>query len=287
MAASIIAPVNYVDATAGRNNALTFDQRQPGPGASELIQGGDRQHVTISDGRTMAEHFSLDCQGFEFITPEFDLSTLTPLLASLDQNVSAEPRDEWIRQHFYPELETYLATRFGASRVFTFDHTIRANTSSQAEKSTRRRAPVKTVHNDYTPFSAQRQLQQTLQEQGIDGEPFSRYQFINLWMPVLHKVEESPLGMIDLRTASADDFHYLRVIYPHRVGQISAISANPNHRWIWFSDMQPGEALLLRVFDSRHQGGITGVPHSAFDLPGQAAQRQRTSLEIRTIALYE
>ena len=106
-------------------------------------------------------------------------------------------------------------------------------------------------------------------------------------MPVLHPVEESPLGMIDLRTASADDFHYLRVIYPHRVGQISAISANPNHRWIWFSDMQPGEALLLRVFDSRHQGSITGVPHSAFDLPGQAARRQRTSLEIRTIALYE
>ena len=52
---------------------------------------------------------------------------------------------------------------------------------------------------------------------------------------------------------------------------------------VWRS--APGEALLLKVFDSRYPEGILGTPHTAADpvnTPDNA--RNRNSLEVRVIA---
>lgn len=304
------AQVNYADAQAGKRNELFFDQRTPGPGASQLIQAVDQRQVTMHNGRFLladGEVFSLESQGFELIKPDLDVSILNQSITSLDQQSAdqTQQRDQYIQQYSYPQVQRYLAEKLQADQVLIFDHTLRANAGTPhsktsvketsertAEKSTQRRSPVKTVHNDYTALSAERQLQHTLNEHGINPEDFSRYQFVNIWLPLLNPVEESPLAMIDLRSVEAADFHNLKVIYPQRDGQISAISANSHHRWVWFSDMEPGEALLLRVFDSRDKSQISGVPHTAFDLPdnylssGQTPLR-RTSLEIRTIALFK
>lgn len=296
------ARVNYADALAGNRNELIFDQRAPGPGASQLIQAVDQRQVVMHNGRRLlsdGEIFSLEHQGFELIKSAFDLSNLNPSIKLLDQQSlqQSQQRDQTIHQYIYPQISRYLTEKLSADQLLIFDHTLRANTQNQrsqavAEKSTQRRSPVKTVHNDYTPRSAERQLHQTLGEHGIKPQQYSRYQFINIWLPLLHRVEESPLAMIDLRSVEASDFHNLKVIYPQREGQISAISANPHHRWVWFSHMEPDEALLLRVFDSREQGRISGVPHTAFDLPDDYyhpgdTPKRRTSLEIRTIALFK
>ncbi|WP_299588652.1 CmcJ/NvfI family oxidoreductase [uncultured Microbulbifer sp.] len=288
------ANINYADPSAD----LVYDQRHTGPGPASLIEQVIPQQVTLHDGRQLSaagEAFSLTEQGFELVEPnlEIDLHQLDETLRALDSvsnhALAPQARDTLIRTQWYPALQKWLATHLGAEHVLTFDHTLRAQASadSNTEKSRSRRAPVKIVHNDYTPWSAQRQLHQTLPEYNLNPRDFPRYQFVNLWLPLLNPVEESPLAMVDLRSVVETDFHKMRLIYPEREGQISVISPNPKHRWIWFSAMRPGEGLLLRVFDSEHTGTITGTPHSAFDLPDSENAVRRTSIEVRTIALYK
>lgn len=290
----LIAMINYADSNAAIDDQLRFDQTLPGPGNSQLLPAINQQYVAITDGRasiSQGKEFSLEKQGFELVQPGFCLSPLRPFFQQLDMqsDEQAQQRDILIRQQSYPQFEHYLLNKLGAQQILTFDHTIRANGSNAREQSTQRRAPVKTVHNDYTSMSANRQLKQTLEKHKLPADDFRYFQFVNIWIPLLNPVEESPLAVMDIRSASGRDFHDLKVIYPHREGQISVLSANPTHCWYWFSHMQPDEALLLRVFDSRYRGNITGVPHTAFDLPQRSANqpvRQRISLEVRTIALF-
>jgi len=288
------ATINY----ANTDSELVYDHRKAGPGPTHLLDEVNPQSMPIQDGRTLqaaGEEFSLAIQGFKLVRPQLaiDLHQLDDVLKALDLHTAncttPAERDRLIRSEWYPAIEAWMAQHLGAAHVLTFDHTLRAQPSAEGptEQSRSRRSPVKTVHNDYTPWSADRQLRQTLPEHGLNTEEYSRYKFINLWLPLLRTVKESPLAMADLRSVDEADFHKMRLIYPEREGQISVISANPKHRWIWFSDMQPGEGLLLRVFDSKQQGPITGVPHTAFDLPGSSDAPRRTSIELRTIALFE
>lgn len=286
----LMALVNYVDPEAGE---LVFDQRHTGPGKSQLVEGIDAQSVAIQDGRLLAnqgEVFSLQQQGFELVKDAFNLRNLDHFFGQLDEtnsSVTAE-RDRLIKQDWYPVITDYLKQKLQADAVLMFDHTLRTDTrqTSQTEQSTQRRATVKTVHNDYTDWSSERQLKETLAVHGLDPNDYTRYQFVNVWLPLLRPVTESPMAMVDLRSAADDDFHNLRLLYPTREGQISVISANPEHRWVWFSDMTPEEALLLKVYDSQNNSRISGVPHTAFDL-NTMAQHKRISIEIRTIALHE
>ncbi|WP_444926242.1 CmcJ/NvfI family oxidoreductase [Microbulbifer sp. TRSA002] len=290
----VTAIIHYADPSSD----LVYDKRSEGPGPANLVENVISQQVHIYDGRalkTAGERFRTDTQGFELVRPMLgiNLRQLDDALHALDQPSGSSPspqeRDQLIRTQWYPAIESWIAAHLGAAKVLTFDHTLRAQPSTDAtpELSRSRRSPVKLVHNDYTPWSAERQLKETLEARGYKPSDYPRYQFINLWLPLLRPVQESPLAMVDLRTVAASDFHNMRLIYPERKGQISVLSFNPVHRWIWFSDMQPGEGILLRVFDSQHRGDVTGVPHCAFDLPGSAGAPRRTSLEIRTIVLFD
>ncbi|MGX1203184.1 CmcJ/NvfI family oxidoreductase [Marinobacter sp. MBR-105] len=255
--------INYVQPVGG----LEYDQRYKGPGASELTQSVDTRHIDVTDIRNQANDFNLDDQGFEAVRVAFDFDNY--------QN------DDAIREHLYPQVIEYLRDQLKASEVLIFDHTYRS--TSRQDQTIHNRAPVKTVHNDYTEKSAlHRMLEETEQRPELRDRP---YRLVNLWMPVGHRVEESPLAVLDINTVAADDFHRIKLVYPDRIGEIAGISYNPDHRWYYLSDMEPGEALLLKVFDSRSPAGIFGTPHTAADpvnTPDNA--RNRNSLEVRVIA---
>ncbi|MGH7048005.1 MAG: CmcJ/NvfI family oxidoreductase, partial [Stellaceae bacterium] len=75
--------------------------------------------------------------------------------------------------------------------------------------------------------------------------------------------------------------------YPNRIGQTSAITWNPDHRWYWFPQMRPDEALVFKVYDSVREGVARFTAHTAFadpDTPPHA--RPRESIEIRTLAFF-
>jgi hypothetical protein len=89
--------------------------------------------------------------------------------------------------------------------------------------------------------------------------------------------------MVDISTVQPTDFQRLKLIYPDRIGELAAITYNPNHKWFYQSEMTPGEGLLFKVYDSTFEQGMFGVPHSAVDVLNDEAKKPRTSLEIRAI----
>ncbi len=258
--------VNYLQP----GGSPVYDQRHLGPGSEQLVERVDQQVVRVQDGRREPLAFTLDRSGFELVAVDFGFHRF-------DQ-------DSEIQQVLYPKVISWMKTRLGAAELLIFDHTFRSK--SRSELSVHNRAPVKTVHNDYTASSADHRLrEETRLRPQLRNR---RYQFINLWMPVYHRVEESPLAMVDLQSVAPADYHPLKLIYPDRVGELAAISYNPAHRWVYFSGMQPGEALLLKVYDSQMPPELNGVPHSAVDsVRPQGFAKARSSLEIRTIAFFE
>lgn len=260
--------VNYVNP----NEELVFDQRQSGPGNTKLTQAIDTRVIEINDVREREQDFSLDVHGFKPVY--FDLK-----FDDFDD-------DEALVTNLYPRVQAFISNTLGINDNVIFDHTYRSST--RTAKTVHNRAPVKTVHNDYTKSSAKRMFDlQTQERPDFRGKP---YKFINLWLPVNNEVEESPLAFIDLSTVESDDFRKLKLIYPDRIGEISGISYNPKHNWFYKSLMRPGEGMIFKVFDSQLKGNIVGVPHSAVDVlesEKHSVVKKRSSIEFRAIIFGE
>lgn len=60
---------------------------------------------------------------------------------------------------------------------------------------------------------------------------------------------------------------------------------DPNHRWIYFPEMQPNESLLLKIQDSRRDGRTRTHAHAAFRDPRGKAGAHRASIEVRTCVI--
>jgi hypothetical protein len=103
--------------------------------------------------------------------------------------------------------------------------------------------------------------------------------------------QDVPLTVCDARTTSTDDVTVGDAVIdapdePERRFESSLYHANPAHRWFWFSDMQPDEALVFKAFDS-DLDRVQGCPHSAFDHPDCPPDvPPRASAEIRAFAFY-
>ncbi|WP_017743713.1 CmcJ/NvfI family oxidoreductase [Scytonema hofmannii] len=66
-----------------------------------------------------------------------------------------------------------------------------------------------------------------------------------------------------------------------------SITYNPSHKWFYFPQMQPDEALFIKCFDSAEDGRARFAAHTGFDdptSPPDAAPRQ--SIELRTVVFY-
>lgn len=158
--------------------------------------GDDTQEMSIHDGWSKADSFSVDREGF-----------------SIHDFQTQFPQDKWenenmVQEKFYPEIVEFLKHTLGAKRVLVFDHTIRTLKYAQKklteEKGTSQRAPVSLVHCDYTNESGPTRVRQLLPDEA-DDLLSRRVAFFNVWKP-LHKVEENPLAMCDVTSSPHDDF---------------------------------------------------------------------------------
>lgn len=77
------------------------------------------------------------------------------------------------------------------------------------------------------------------------------------------------------------------LVYPDRVGEVYSVTYNPGHRWFYYPAMQPGEALLIKTYDSLEDGRARFTAHSAFDDPGTApGAAARRSIEVRALVFF-
>merc|ERR1719272_455156 len=60
---------------------------------------------------------------------------------------------------------------------------------------------------------------------------------------------------------------------------------DPSHRWVYFPKMQPDEALVFKIFDSRRDGRVRAGCHTAFKDPLGVPGAHRSSIEVRTLVI--
>jgi hypothetical protein len=145
---------------------------------------------------------------------------------------------------------------------------------------------VRRVHNDYTEWSGPQRVRDLMGEEA-EALLARRFAIVQVWRPIRHPVESWPLAIADAQSLSPDDMVVTERRYPDRIGQTSAITWNPAHRWYWFPQMRPDEALVFKVYDSVKEGVARFTAHTAFEDPASPPHaRPRESIEIRTLAFF-
>ncbi len=194
-------------------------------------------------------------------------------------------KDE-IRRTWEPEVEALIKRETGASKVVVFDHTIRA-----ADRGVERghRAPVRSVHNDYTEKSGPQRVRELLPPDEAEARLKKRFVEINVWRNIAHDpVEMSPLGFVDAESIAPRDLAVCDLVYADRTGEIYIGVYNADHRWHYFPRMTREEAVLIKCYDSMKDGRARFSLHSAFDDPTSPKNpKPRESIETRTLAFFD
>ena len=129
---SVTAPINYLIDTG--------EKPVTNQSGSAVERTGEYQwhDMEICDGRPLRGQFSLDRDGFALVDHP------TAVANFLDE--------EERRAVYHAEVEALVKRHSGASRVFVFDHTLRADAeATRAAKMINE--PVRVAHNDYTDRS--------------------------------------------------------------------------------------------------------------------------------------
>ena len=231
----------------------------------------DARRVTIRNGRSHADRFTLDRDGFRFVRH--------------DTKVTNFFDEDEVRRVYYPEMEALVKAESGASRVVVFDHTLR--TADDEQRAAQKiREVVRRVHNDYTEWSAPQRVRDILPDEA-EALLRRRFAIVQVWRPIRYPVETFPLGIADAQTLSPQDMVVTERRAANRIGQTYAITYNPAHRWFWFPRQRRDEAIVFKVYDSLTDGRARWTAHTAFDDPTSPANaRPRESIEIRTFAFF-
>ena len=247
----------------------------PPPGTALPHRDGNYRPfiVAMHDGRQVADKLSLDREGFELVRHE------TAVKDFYD--------DDEVRAVYYPELERLLKQATGAARVVIFDHTRRADGGGEPGAKAER-APVRLVHNDYTEKSGPRRVRDSLPADEAEEALRHRYAEVNVWQPIRGPVLSSPLGLVDASSIAPGDLVTVDLVYEDRTGEIYHGLYNPDHRWYYFPDMETGEAVLIKCFDSARDGRARFGLHTGFDDPTTpAGAPARESIETRALVFFD
>jgi hypothetical protein len=171
--------------------------------------------MRIHNARPLLGDLSLDRQAF--------------ILAPHETQVRDFYDKDEVRRIYEPEVEALIKRKTGASKVVVFDHTIRA-----ADRGVERghRAPVRSVHNDYTEKSGPQRVRDLLPPDEAEARLKKRFVEINVWRNISHDpVEMSPLGFVDSESIAPRDLAVCDLIYTDRTGEIYIGVYNADHRW--------------------------------------------------------
>jgi len=119
----------------------------------------------------------------------------------------------------------------------------------------------------------------------------ARFVHFNIWRVISAPPQDVPLAVCDAASVSREDLIAADAIFdspgkPEWSFEGWVLACNPRHRWLWFPDMTPGEALIFKTHDSDLSRAHC-VPHVAFDNYTCPADTQpRASIEMRALALW-
>jgi hypothetical protein len=262
--------LNYVDRTVP-DPTIYYVEPPAGVPVSNIRD--DPHEVEIVDCRAAGRSFSLDGDGFTFV--------------HLPADFDAFADDAAVRAQHYPQMVALTERLFGRKVLAVLDHAIRRRLPADGpqRKSGTLRHPFHMPHCDYTPRSADQQVRRALGERA--DEWLDRpYAFVNFWRATSGPLRDDPLAVCAPHSVDPADLLRIRHAYDFEDSEVYGVAWNPAHRWYYWSDMQPGDAIVFKLYDSADEGQRY-VPHSAFSLPCPAQSvLPRESFEIRLMISY-
>lgn len=263
------APVNYLADLSIK--PVTYN---PPPGTGVPQRNGNYRFFTVRvrNARPYATELSLDRQAF-ILTPH----------ATKMRDFYDEAELEAV---YYAEVEALIKRETGASKVVVFDHTVRTGTRA-VERGLR--APVQSVHNDYTEKSGPQRVRDLLPPDEAEARLKRRFAEYNVWRNISHDpIETMPLGFVDAESIAPRDLAICDLVYADRTGEIYQGVYNADHQWHYFPAMTREEAILIKCYDSEKDGRARFSLHSAFDDPTSPPNaRPRESIEVRAFAFWD
>ena len=242
-----------------------------GADAKLELEGDYASHqVSIADAR--GGKLWLDREGFE--------------RCDHDSAVTDFYDDDQIDRLYTPEVEALVKAATGAARVHCFDHTRRADSRS-ARGERWAREPSAVVHNDYTDKSGPQRVRDIMGEEA-EALLVRRFAIVNVWRPIGHPAETSMLALCAADSARDEDLIPTPRIAKDRIGELMLAHYQPDQRWLTFPSLTPGEALLLKTYDSATDGRARFAIHTAFDNPAPSPDaKPRESIESRVFAFFD
>ena len=307
------AQINYAIPNSDGSQRYAYDNSfQLLPAGVTRRKNGESQTFTVEvhDGRTLSQPPSLIRNGY-CLAGDFD--------TALDlQNEGLD--SERIVHTYYPEIRRLVTEALGGAgavkRAIVFDHTIRSRVrKAKGEKETNGEnvgGYASTAHNDNTSASAKNRVRLLSQAKAAGGSltlpkpPLTegeaekivsgRFGIFNVWRHFRkdYPVLDYPLAVLDAQSARPEDFLASLYIYPDRVGEVTSVVRNPEHRWVYYSEMRHTEALIFKVFDSSSELGACttaqcppNTAHTSFRLAdSDASTPARESIECRVLVEF-
>ena len=264
--------MNY---TLDNGRAPNFYFYKPGPSEKKNFNpaGTDEREVEVEDGWDLVETFDPDKHGFA--------------LKNFGDKFSAFDDEAEVTKTFYEQIMAFIKKNTGAKRVEVFDHTIRRRMPDDLKvQTTVHRPAVQLAHCDYTHDSGPQRVRDLFPDEAeelLGG----RVAFYNVWKPLVSKVEELPLAVCDATSNQPGDLLAMDLKYRERDGEIYVLRYAPQHRWVYFPEMDASQALILKTYDSETDGRARFMAHSAFEDPNTPENAiPRESIEVRTMAFF-
>jgi len=271
---TVEATINYVGPMTARPKFHAQDHRR-----DNLTY--DPQRVTIENARSLRSPPTLEREGL-----------------TLARHASAirDFRDADEVRRLYPrELEKLIVELTGAVRASMLGGggLVRYTERSPLYKTGVNTQPARFPHVDFTPNTAPGLVNNVFGSTAEKLKPGQRLIGYNVWRVLSPPPQDVPLAVCDARTVEREDLLPADGVYddgdPSKWWELEAylVRHNPAHRWIFYRDMQPDEALVFRAYDN-DPAWRAGVPHSAFDDPScPPGGAPRISIEARIFAVYD
>ena len=272
------APMDGLNHVDGVFNYLADPTQRPAyhvnPDRSKPVERpAQSQHtIPVYNGRDVQDQLSLDVHGL--------------MLTKRETSVSNFYDPEEVKKVYYPEAAQLVKDVTDASKVVVFDHNVRGGPrAKQGEVGVS--APVLFAHNDYTIRSGPTRVRDLLPAEEAEALLQHRFCVNNVWRPINVPAQDQPLAVCDASSIEQKDLIPTDLIFEQRTGEIYSVAYNPEQRWFYFPDLQPGEAMLLKCYDSMEDGRARFTAHTTFTDPTAPADAPaRESIEARTFAFF-
>jgi hypothetical protein len=170
--------------------------------------------------------------------------------------VNFRDTDEVMRV-YRPEIEQLITELTGARKVLVTGPVLRFSESSGESGKLLNSRPARFVHVDYSRKSFDEFGRRHLEAAGVDDIErwlSGRYAAWNIWRVLTPPPQDVPLGICSARsTRPGDVVTGLAVIDPPSGPELKFESSlyrfNTAHRWFYYPDMRPDEALVFKAFD--------------------------------------